>query len=199
MEEKFYDKLKELVKNTLGEKGSHDFNHVEGVYNYAIIISKGLNVDMDIIKASALLHDISKETEKKEKIKDHAAQGAIEARKILEKTSFPKEKIELVCKCILLHNKKEDLPEIKEVRILKEADGLEAVGAIGIAREFSFNGENNAWDNFSPNSPLSLIIKKLSSDYFKLPIAKELAKKKLELMKLFYDSFIKERLISINN
>ena len=118
MDENFYNKLKEHVRTTLGKKGSHDFNHVERVYNYAIIISKGLNVDMDIVRTSALLHDISKETETKGKIKDHAAKGAIEARKILKKYNFPEEKIDAVCKCILLHNKRQELPDVKEVRVL---------------------------------------------------------------------------------
>lgn len=192
MENKFYEELKKYVKITLGEKGSHDFNHTERVYNNAIAISKGLNVDIDIVKASALLHDIVKHKEKKGEIKDHATQGAIEARKILEKTNFPKEKIEIVCKCILMHNKKEDLPNIKEVRILKEADGLEAVGAIGIARDFSYIGEENVWNNSSPKNPINELIRNSNSDYFTLPIAKKLAEEKVKITKLFCNQFIKE-------
>jgi putative nucleotidyltransferase with HDIG domain len=199
MEEKFYDKLKERVKDTLGEKGSHDFNHVERVYNYSIIISKELDVDLEIVKVSALLHDISKHKEVSGKIQDHAAHGAIEARKILEKLNFPKEKIEIVCKCILLHNKKQDLSETKEVRVLQEADGLEAIGAIGIARAFSYTGEKNPWNNSFPESPVNELIRYLSVDYFKLPVARELAKRKIELTKNFCDSFVKECNMEITN
>jgi uncharacterized protein len=189
---KMYEEIRALVKKTLGEKGSHAFNHIERVYNYTLLISKGLNVDMDIVRLSALLHDIAKNKETEGKIKDHAVQGAIEARKILEKYNFPKEKIEIVCKCILLHNKKEDLPNIKEVRVLKEADGLEAIGAMGIARAFSYTGEDNSWDISAHESPVNELIRYLNVDYFKIPAAKELAKRKIELTKIFCNSFIKE-------
>jgi putative nucleotidyltransferase with HDIG domain len=192
MEEKFFDELKEKVKGTLGEIGSHDFSHTERVYKYSLLISKGLDVDLDIVKASAILHDIGKHIERKGEIKDHAAYGAIEARKILEKTDFPKEKIEIVCKCIVLHNKKEDLPNIKEVRVLKEADGLEAVGAMGIARVFSYIGEGLPWDVSSPKSPSNLLTKRSSPDYFRLPIAKELSKNKIKIANNFCDAFAKE-------
>jgi uncharacterized protein len=192
MEEKFFEELKEKVKKIVGENGSHDFSHIERVYKYSIIISKGLDVDLDIVKASALLHDIAKKKEADGKIKDHAAQGAIEARKILEKTNFPKEKIEIVCKCILMHNKKEDLPNIKESRVLKEADAIEGIGAIGIARVFSHQGETSSWDKPDLENPLNLLIRNLNSNYFKLPIAKNLAKERLDLTKIFYNSFIKE-------
>jgi uncharacterized protein len=199
MEDKFFDKLKEQVKATLGNKGSHDFTHTERVYNYSILISKGLNVNLDVVKASALLHDIARPAEDKGKVKDHAAQGAIDARKFLEKTSFPKEKIEIVCKCILLHNKKEDLQSIKEVRVLKEADGLETMGAIGIARAFSFLGDKYDWSNTSPNNPINGLSKNLNLDYFTIPAAKELAKEKLKITKDFCDSFIKEYKMGITN
>jgi uncharacterized protein len=190
---KFFEELKKQVKTIAGEKGSHAFDHIERVYTYSILISKGLDVDLDIVKASALLHDISRPKEQRGEIKDHAAQGAIDARKILEKTNFPKEKIETVCKCILLHNKKEDLPEIKEVRVLKEADGLETMGAIGIARTFSCIGEKNSWNISSPKNPINLLLSRnLNLDYFQLPIAKELAGNKVKITKDFYDSFVKE-------
>ena len=188
---KFFEKLREKVKAIIGEKGSHDFNHTERVYNYALLISKELDVDLDIVKTSALLHDIARDKEDKGEIKDHAEQGAIEARKILEELNFPKEKIEIVCKCILLHNKKEDIPEIKEVRVLKEADGLETISAIGIARDFSFNGEKSNWSNID-ESPLNRLIKHSNNDYFKLPVAKELAKTKTRFTNDFCNQFIKE-------
>ena len=195
MEDKFFEDLKKEVKIIVGEKGSHDFSHIERVYKYSILISKDLNIDLDIVKAAALLHDIARPQEDKGKIKDHAAQGAIEARKILKKQGFPKEKIEIVCKCILLHNKKEDLPEIKEIRVLKEADGLEAIGTIGIAREFSFNGEKESWN--SSEDILKTIINNSNPNYFKLPIARQIGEEKSKISKLFANEFIKEYSIEI--
>jgi uncharacterized protein len=192
MNNKFYEDLKKKVKQELGEKGSHDFNHTERVYNYAIEISNGLNVDLDIVKVSALLHDITKNRERDGKVKDHSVQGAIEARKILRKTSFPKEKIEIVCKCILLHDKREDIPKIKEIRILKEADGLEAIGAIGIAREFSYLGETKGWYNSSKEDLINHLIQFSNSSYFQFPIARRIARRKIRITKKFCNAFIKE-------
>lgn len=186
----FFEKLKEYVKKNIGEKGSHAFDHTKRVYQYALNISKDLNVDLDIVKASALLHDIGRIKEKKGNIKDHAAAGATEARNILKKMGFPKDKIEIVCKCIILHNKKEDLPEIKEVRVLKEADGLETLGAMGIAREFSFNGDKKQWT--STENVLSSIIKHCNADYFIIPKARRIANEKERVTRDFCTQFIKE-------
>ena len=194
-----FEELKEKVKAAIGENGSHDFNHTMRVYNNAILISKGLDVDLDVVKAAAILHDIAKHKEKREGIKDHATHGANEARKILEKTNFPKEKIDVVCKCILLHNKKEELPAVKEVRVLQEADGLDAIGAIGIAREFSFVGEENVWNSSSPTNPINELIKFSNISYFKLPIAKKLAEEKIKITKDFCNAFIKEWDMKYNN
>jgi uncharacterized protein len=199
MDNKFFEALIKKVKSSQGEKGSHAFDHVERVYNYSIIISKGLDVDLDVVKTSALLHDISKHKEESGKIQDHAAHGAIQARKILEKTTFPKEKIEAVCKCIVMHNKKEDISDTKETRVLKEADALELTGAIGIARTFSYNGEKNTWDESTKESPLSFLIEVSNSNYFQLPIAKELARERIKIVKDFCNSFIKEKEMEIAN
>ena len=195
MSDKFFNDLKEKVKKIVGEKGSHDFSHIERVYKYSILISKDLDVDMDIVKTAALLHDIARPKEDRKKIKDHAIEGAKQARKILKKMGFPKEKIEIVCKCILLHNKSQDLPEIKEVRILKEADGLETMGAIGIAREFSFNGEKGYWN--SSENILNTLIKHSDSSYFKLPAARRIGEEKAKITLSFTNQFIKENKIII--
>ena len=196
MEKEFFENIKKYVREVVGEKGSHNFSHIERVYKYSILISKDLDVDLDIVKTAALLHDIARPKEERGETKDHAEQGAIDAKEILNKTGFPKEKIEIVCKCILMHNKKKDLPEIKEVRVLKEADGLDAVGAIGISREFSFNGEEYIWDN-SPKSSLNILKRNSEADYFILPIAKKIAEEKVKFTKLFCNQFIKEQSITI--
>lgn len=189
LSESFFDNLKEKVKEKVGESGSHDFNHTERVYKLSILISKDLDVDLDVIRAAALLHDIARQKANKRK-EDHAELGAKEARKILKKTKeFPKEKISLVEKCILLHNKSEDIPELKEVRVLKEADGLETMGSIGIARTFSFLGENENW---AKSNVLNLLTRNLNLNYFKLPIAKEYAKRRIAITQSFCTEFNKE-------
>jgi uncharacterized protein len=192
---RIFEELKEKIKPILGEKGSHDFSHTIRVYNYAIKISKGLDVDMDIVRASALLHDIARPKERRGEIKDHAEQGVIDSKEMLERLNFPKEKIEIVSKCILLHNKNDqDVANIKEVRVLKEADGLDLTGTMGIARTFSSLGEENNW---ASEKFLKELTKNLNSEYFKLPIAKKIAEKGVKITKKFCDSFIKE--VKLNN
>ena len=192
MDDKFFEELKEKVKEILGEKGSHDFSHAERVYKNSIIISKDLDVDLEVVKASALLHDIARPNGEKGKIKDHAEKGAIEARKILKKMKFPKEKIEKVYQCILMHNKEEDLPEIKEARVLKEADALEITGAIGFARVFSCYGEKRSWNISSPDNTLNLIKSLARLDYYQLTIARELAKERINITENICNQFTKE-------
>jgi len=194
MDDKFFEELKERVKNIMREKGDHDINHILRVYNFGIAISEGLDVDLDVIKASALLHDIAREKEINGEIKDHAEQGAIESREILEEMNFPKDKIEIVCRCISLHNKPEYDLKIDELRVLKEADGLEGIGAIGIDRAFLFYGNDIVfYDSLGKSKNILSNLESLfNHDYFKIPKAKELAEKRIEFMKIFQSQFIKE-------
>ena len=52
MEDKFFYELRKKIQPHFEEKGSHDFNHTERVYNLAIMISKDEKVDMDIVRAA---------------------------------------------------------------------------------------------------------------------------------------------------
>ncbi|MCX6750971.1 MAG: hypothetical protein NTZ83_05915, partial [Candidatus Pacearchaeota archaeon] len=70
---------------------------------------------------------------------------------------------------------------------------------IGIARTFSYHGEKKVWDISSSGNPIKILTRNLDLTYFKLPIAKELAKEKVKITKDFCDSFIKEYSMGINN
>ena len=122
----------------------HDKSHVERVYNLAVRIAKEENADLDVVKAAALLHDIARAMEDEGKIEDHATEGARMARKVLEEFDFPKEKIEKVIHCIEVHRFKKHM-EAKslEAKILQDADRLDIIGAIGLARVFTRCGWSN--------------------------------------------------------
>jgi uncharacterized protein len=130
----------------------HDKSHVERVYSLALRIAEGerKNVDLDVLKAAVLLHDVARAMEDEGKIKDHAVESAKIARNILQEVGFPKEKIDRVVYCIRLHrfrtNKK---PESVEAQILQDADRLDMLGAIGIARVFNRGG----WSNMPIHDP----------------------------------------------
>jgi uncharacterized protein len=128
----------------------HSKSHVERVYNLAIRIAKTENADLDIIKASTLLHDVARAMEDEGKIDDHAAEGAKMAREILEEINFPKEKVEKVVHCIEVHRFRNGMEaESLEAKILQDADRLDMVGAVGIARVFARGG----WQNTPIHDP----------------------------------------------
>ncbi len=149
METKF-QKIKEMVEQELNQEkdSAHDIDHIMRVYNLAMTIVKTeANVDIDVLQAAVLLHDIgsAKETSDSSGKTDHAIIGAEMARPILESLGFSDEKIKHVQKCILSHRyRTNNKPETIEAKIIHDADKLETVGAIGIARSFSWIGRHRA-------------------------------------------------------
>ncbi|MEM3507486.1 MAG: HD domain-containing protein [Candidatus Bathyarchaeia archaeon] len=130
----------------------HDKFHVERVYNLALQIAKGEveNVDADVLKAAVLLHDVARVMEDEGKVKNHAAESAKIAKKILQEVGFPKEKIEKVVYCIKAHRFRTNMkPKSMEAQILQDADRLDMLGAIGIARVFNRGG----WGNIPIHDP----------------------------------------------
>jgi len=122
----------------------HDKSHVQRVYNLALKIAEGEKADLDIVKAAVLLHDIARALEDEGKIEDHAAVSARMAKKILENVDFPKQKAVEVAHCIEAHRfRKGKRAETLEARILQDADRLDILGAIGIARVFVRGGWGN--------------------------------------------------------
>ncbi len=142
MNDKFFEELKEKIQIYFEEGGSHSFDHTQRVYNLALKISKGENADLDIVKTASLLHDIARLKQDNKEIECHAEHGAEMVREILEKTNFPKGKIEKVCYAIKSHRYSKGLKaETKEAEILQDADRLDALGAICIGRIFSYGGK----------------------------------------------------------
>jgi uncharacterized protein len=122
----------------------HDQHHVERVYNLAVHLAKEEKADLDVVRAAALLHDIARAKEDEGAIDDHAAEGARMAREILEEIDFPKQKIEGVIHCIETHRFRKGLaPGTLEAKILQDADRLDIIGAVGIARAFARGGWSN--------------------------------------------------------
>ena len=147
MKRDLFEKIKEEAKTYFkNAKGSHDWSHVERVYNLALRIGKKENADLEVIKLAAILHDIGRKIEDETNGKiDHAEIGAKMAKEILEKYNVEKEKIEKVVYCIQTHRfRKNKRPETKEAKVLFDADKLDSIGAIGIGRAFLFAGEIGA-------------------------------------------------------
>jgi uncharacterized protein len=128
----------EAKKHFKKASGCHDWTHTERVRNLALKIGRKEKADLGILELAAFLHDICKCEELKHKGKFcHAERGAKVARKILKKYGVDEETINAVSHCIIAHRTRNDyMPETIEAKILHDADKLDAVGAIGIVRNF---------------------------------------------------------------
>jgi len=134
---------------------AHDFEHVQRVYRNAEIISKKEEgADLDIVLAAALLHDLVVYPKGSRRTNHSADESADLAKKILsEYKYYPVEKIEKVVYAIRTHSySKQLIPSTLEGKILQDADRLDAIGAIGIARTFSVGGSENR-SLYDPKDP----------------------------------------------
>lgn len=146
MEEKNFQKIQEEVERELS-CSAHDMEHVLRVYNLALHLAEGENVDMDVLRAAALLHDIARVKEDNDQSgqTDHALLSAQMCLPILKEVNFPAEKIQHVQDCIVSHRYRTgNEPKTIEAKILFDADKLDTVGAIGVARCYVWVGRNNA-------------------------------------------------------
>jgi uncharacterized protein len=149
---------------------------------------EGLTLDQDITFAAAFLHDVAAFEEFGKVAVDHTEHGAEVAAKLLAETSFPKEKIPAVQDAIREHMFYSKVGERPEAIALHDADTLDFLGSVGIARIISLTTRHR-WasdlraaiatiDKFSKDLPPKLITK----------AAKKIAEERIEEMKTFLDS-----------
>jgi len=137
-------KIMEIVQDKL-TCSAHNLDHVFRVYNLCLLIAKHEeDVDLDVLIPSALLHDIARVEESKDKTGklDHAILGGEIAEDILRKLQYEEEKIQRIKHCIIAHRfRTGNEPNTIEAKILFDSDKLDAIGAIGIARTFMLSGQ----------------------------------------------------------
>ncbi|SDR28922.1 HD domain-containing protein [Natronobacterium texcoconense] len=123
---------------------AHDWRHVQRVESLAetLLERHPESADEEILRLAVLLHDIGREKEDRGEIDDHSDWGAAEAERILEDLEASPETVEQVTHCVRSHRfSTGPEPETLEAKLLSDADNLDALGAVGIARVFSFGGE----------------------------------------------------------
>ena len=121
-----------------GEDAAHDFEHVLRVLKLAERIGQAEGADMEILRAAVLLHDVARVAEDQGG-PCHAEAGAQRARQIL--SGHPQHKVDAVAKAIASHRfRTAVMPEALEARVLYDADKLDAIGAIGVARAYAIAG-----------------------------------------------------------
>jgi uncharacterized protein len=142
MEEIINNLTKEVQPYFEKSNPAHDFTHTQRVINLALKIAEKEKADTEIVAISALLHDIARKEQDESKGKIcHAKRGAEIAKEILKNMNIENNKIKKITHCIETHRFRTDNPpKSKEAEILSDADKLDAIGATGLGRAFSFSG-----------------------------------------------------------
>ena len=199
--------VKEKLQNA---EGGHDWFHVERVYNNALLIAEDETCDLQVVKLAALLHDVA---DSKFHNGDETL-GAKMAREFLVAQNVADETINHVIAIIENISYKggnfEKEFHSKELEIVQDADRLDAIGAIGIARTFNYGGFKNR-PLYNPNIQPNLNMSKeeyknseaptlnhfyekllLLKDKMSTETGKKIAKKRHNFMVSFLSQFYSE-------
>jgi len=138
------DKTIAFVKEKLDNaEGGHDWFHIERVYKNSILIAQEEECDLIVVKLGALLHDIadSKFHDGDETIGPKTARAFLESENVFEETI--NHVINIIENISFKGGNFENKFSSKELEIVQDADRLDAIGAIGIARTFNYGGFKN--------------------------------------------------------
>lgn len=202
---------KNFVRRTLANaEGGHDFFHIQRVYNNALHIAEKMPCDLQVIAFAALLHDIADS-------KFHNGDETIGpkvAREFLQSISVDEPTMDHVVKIIENISFKggnvvKSFSSV-ELDIVQDADRLDAIGAIGIARAFNYGGFKNRQlynPEIQPNMSMDKETYKnsdsptinhfyekllLLTDLMKTEPAKKIARERHQFMALFLEQFYAE-------
>jgi len=210
---KYSEQIRKIAKSYFDELDkndfSHGFTHVQRVLTFCLVIGKKEKGDLETLEAAALLHDIARGKEDNGEIDDHAKEGAKLAGQILKDIGFPQEKIEKVVHCIAVHRSKGEPPKTLEAKILQDADRLDALGAIDIARVIGSSFQSKQFnrpiyidepylnEGDRNKSAIHYLIHKTvhpkrKPGNFNTKTGKEIAEKRFEFSLDFVNRFIKE-------
>ncbi len=182
-----------VVKEKLGKESSgHDYLHAKRVVKNAISIASDYKVDLEVIKVAALIHDlIDHKLESKFKL------SIAELETLLIENKYSINQIVMIKDIIEnISFSKGNVPSSLEGKIVQDADRLDALGAIGIARTFAYGGKNNRllYGDKNREDSLSHFYDKL----FKLDglmntkKAKEIAIERIKFMREFEQRMLSE-------
>lgn len=122
-----------------GVDAAHDFDHILRVLHMAEKIARAEGADVEVVQAAALLHDIGLDQGRA----GHETSAANRAKEILQNLAqgYSDQFIAAVAHAIEAHRfRSGPSPETLEAKVLFDADKLDSIGAIGIARAFAFGG-----------------------------------------------------------
>ncbi|NVO56050.1 HD domain-containing protein [Rhodobacteraceae bacterium B1Z28] len=200
------DRLRAVVSQRMATDPAHDLAHLDRVWVNAQAIADD-RTDMPVLLAASYLHDLVNLP--KDDPHRHLAsrKSASEAESILAELGYDAIQIQAVGHAITAHSFSANIPpETTEARILRDADRLDALGAIGIARTFSVSGAlgralYDPADPFAERRPLDDL--HFSIDHWKVKLlnlphemltdtGKQIATRRAERMISFLDDFAEE-------
>ena len=139
------DKLIERAQGYAREKfeneySGHDYFHTLRVFKMAMRIAEGEGAELEIVQLAALLHDVDDR-----KISPETYESQANARNFLLTNGVDDGKTERICKIIreISFGGNDSVPSTLEGQCVQDADRLDAIGAIGIARAFAYGGNHN--------------------------------------------------------
>ena len=135
------NELRQDVEKIMKNDPAHDFDHIMRVYKNAEKLCRKENVKPKLVLTAALLHDIISYAKSDKRSKNASTESAKKAKTMLKKYDYSNDDIIIITDAIRDHSfSKQKTPQTIEGKILQDADRLDAIGAIGIARAFSVAG-----------------------------------------------------------
>ncbi|MST89308.1 HD domain-containing protein [Sharpea azabuensis] len=193
--------LQEFFKN---DYSGHDYNHTMRVYKLAYNIAIQEHANLEIVSLAALLHDV-------DDVKLTQSINYQNARLLMNKYGIDKvqEEVIAIIQDVSFKGNQSKSPSTLEGKIVQDADRLDAIGAIGIARAFTFGGNHNRplYNDENPvlnmdeasyrqhkSSTINHFYEKLLllKDMMNTDTAKELAYQRHQFMKNYLEEFYDE-------
>ncbi len=214
MVEDYIEQLRPYVLELFEKDSSgHDMGHLERTVRNALYIQEKEGGDRVVVGIAAFLHDIHRIMQNETGMFVSPKDSLKTVRKILKNVDLTQEQIDKICYCIEFHEEynwnKNNVTDLN-TWILQDADNLEAIGAIGVARAFVYGGAHKIemYDEAIPLNEKEDFIEALGDnestihhfyhklfklgDYMNTQTAKEMAKKRIDFMKEFTEVFFDE-------
>jgi len=164
------ERFEDYLRTRTFDDASHDISHFRRVWKIADQLSSS-DSDKLVILASCYFHDIVSHPKDSPKRSQSSKEAAIKAKGILREMNFPFDRIDHVGHCIEAHSFSANIePETLEAKVVQDADRMESLGAIGLARTFYVAGRMGS-QLFSNEDPFAekrgLDDKSFAIDHFK--------------------------------
>lgn len=203
------EKALAYVENFFSQDFSgHDYFHTLRVFKMATCIAATEQADLKIVQLAALLHDVDDR-----KLSPQTCATKANARRFLTENHVDAETVEGICQIIgeiSYAGRDSVIPQSLEGKCVQDADRLDAIGAIGIARAFAYGGSHNRFMHHPDIAPKTVMCKEeyhnsnsttinhfyeklfLLADMMNTPAAKEIAKARDQYMQQYVAEFMDE-------